>query len=205
MRDHPMNQPFFDSVPLPSVVAFATLWPMSLALCVQFFIGRHVDAGRTFTAGQVVARIIVIGVLASIGTAVLPLPATLPGGLSGSTAVVGIGYAVELVAVTAVAVPALITQWRRQRSTDPVLPAHSNLLICRYALAYLAVMAILWASALPEYLSVTGGVTSAGDPIGSLWYALVCFVVAGLCLAAAVSATPRQQAPWGRDLTTAAS
>ena len=74
--DHPMNQPFFDSVPLPSVVVFAALWPMSLALCVQFFVGRHVDGGRSFTGTQVVLRTIVIGVLASIGTAILPLPAT---------------------------------------------------------------------------------------------------------------------------------
>lgn len=47
--DNPLNQPFFASVPLPSVVVFAALWPTSLAFCVQFFVGRHVDAGRSFS------------------------------------------------------------------------------------------------------------------------------------------------------------
>ncbi len=45
--DNKVNLPFFDSVPLPSVVVFAALWPMSLALCVQFFVGRHVDGDGT--------------------------------------------------------------------------------------------------------------------------------------------------------------
>lgn len=103
----PDEPPFFDSVPLPSVVVFAALWPMSLALCVQFFIGRHVDEGRTFSGGQILGRTVAVGVLASIGTAVLPLPATLAGGLSGSTAVAGFVYAAELVAITVVAVPVL--------------------------------------------------------------------------------------------------
>ena len=120
--DHPMNQPFFDSVPLPSVVVFAALWPMSLALCVQFFVGRHIDDGRRFTGGQVLLRTIAVGVLASIGTAVLPLPATLGGGLSGSTAVAGVVYAAELVAITVVAVPVLYAQWRRRRSGTPCTP-----------------------------------------------------------------------------------
>jgi len=185
--DHPMNQPFFDSVPLPSVVVFAALWPMSLALCVQFFIGRHIDDGRQFTGGQVLGRTVAVGVLASIGTAVLPLPATLAGGLSGSTAVAGVVYAAELVAITVVAVPVLYAQWRRRRSGTPSTPSYSNPLMFGYAVAYLVVMAVLWAYALPGYLSAVDGVTADGDPTGSLWYALVCFTVAGLCLAAAVS------------------
>lgn len=44
---NPVNQPMFDSVPLPSVVVFAALWPMSLALCVQFFVGRYATRDGT--------------------------------------------------------------------------------------------------------------------------------------------------------------
>src|SRR3546814_10825038 len=55
----PMNQPFLDSVPLPSVVVFAALWPMSLAFCVQYFIGRHADRGRRFTGWQILWRPVV--------------------------------------------------------------------------------------------------------------------------------------------------
>ncbi len=180
--DHPFAQPFFDSVPLPSVVVFATLWPMSLALCVQFFVGRHVDAGRTFTGGQIVWRTVVVGLLASIGTAILPLPATAAAGISGSTTVGGVVYALELVVITVVAIPVLVKQWRSPEDK----PAHSRLIL-GYAAAYLAVMAVLWVTALPNWFGATDGVTAAGDPIGSLWYTVVCFVIAGLSLAAVLT------------------
>lgn len=184
--DHPMNQPFFDSVPLPSVVVFAALWPMSLALCVQFFVGRHIDgtdAGRTFSGAQIVLRTIVVGVLASIGTAILPLPATAAAGISGSTTVGGVVYALELVVIAVVAIPVL---YRQSRSETFESSAGSNRIILGYAAVYLAVMAVLWATALPTYLDAADGVTAAGDPVGSLWYTVVCFAIAGLCLAAAV-------------------
>jgi hypothetical protein len=190
--DHPMNQPFFDSVPLPSVVVFAALWPMSLALCVQFFVGRHVDRGETFSGARIALRTIVVGVLASIGTAILPLPATLAGGLSGSTAVGGIVYAAELVAITAVALPVLLMQWRRQRGGSPTPTTPSSPVILGYGVVYLAVMAVLWATALPAYLAAADGVTAQGDPVGSLWYTVACFAVAALAVAAALSTVARQ-------------
>ena len=180
--DHPFAQPFFDSVPLPSVVVFATLWPMSLALCVQCFVGRHVDAGRTFSGGQIVWRTVVVGLLASIGTAILPLPATAAAGISGSTTVGGVVYALELVVITVVAIPVLVKQWRSPEDK----PAHSRLIL-GYAAAYLAVMAVLWVTALPNWFGATDGVTAAGDPIGSLWYTVVCFAIAGLSLAAVLT------------------
>ncbi|MCV7152119.1 hypothetical protein [Mycolicibacterium pyrenivorans] len=204
--DHPMNQPFFDSVPLPSVVVFAALWPMSLALCVQFFVGRHVDGGQRFTGGQVVLRTLAVGVLASIGTAVLPLPATLAGGVTGSTAVAGFVYAAELFAITVVAVPVLYAQWRRQRSGTPAAPTYSNPLMLGYGVAYLVVMAALWATSLPAYLASAGGVTASGDPTGSLWYTVVCFAIAGLCLAAVYSTAARQdRKPGNRSVSVAAN
>ncbi len=193
--DHPMNQPFFASVPLPSVVVFAALWPMSLALCVQFFVGRHVDdsaGGRTFSGTQVVLRTVVVGVLASIGTAVLPLPATVAGTVSGSTTVAGVVYAAELVVVSVVAVPALVMQWRRCRSEPATAAGSVNPLMLGYAVVYLVVMAGLWGASLPAYLTAVDGLTAAGDPTGSLWYTLACFGIAVLCVAAAFSAAPRQ-------------
>lgn len=191
--DHPMNQPFFASVPLPSVVVFAALWPMSLALCVQFFVGRHVDEGRAFSGWQILGRTVAIGVLASIGTAVLPLPATVAGALSGSTTVGGVVYAAELVVVAAVAAPVLYLQWRRQRGATPTATTTANRFVIGYAGVYLAVMAVLWIAALPAYLAATEGVTAAGDPTGSLWYTLVCFAIATACIAAV--STARQRTP----------
>lgn len=190
--DHPMNQPFLDAVPLPSVVVFAALWPMSLAFCVQFFVGRHVDAGRSFSAGQLIWRTLVIGVLASIGTALLPLPATVSGAITGSTTVIGVAYAAELVVVAGVAIAVFVMQWRRLRSgVNDDLAAnqpHSPGIIFGYAGVYLAVMAVLWIAALPSYFGAVEGVTANGDPIGSLWYTLMCFVIAAMTLASAVAA-----------------
>lgn len=192
--EHPMNQPFFDSVPLPSVVVFAALWPMSLAFCVQIFVGRHVDAGERFSGGQLVWRTIVVGLLASIGTAVLPMPATIGGSISGSTTVAGFIYAAELVVVTLVATPVLIRQWLSMRR-DPARVRPANPLILGYAGLYLAVMVVLWATALPAYFGAVDGETADGDPVGSLWYMVACVVIAGLALAAAATTVRRQSAP----------
>jgi hypothetical protein len=187
--DNPMNQPMFDSVPLPSVVVFAALWPMSLALCVQLFVGRHVDRGERFTGVQVLWRTIVVGVLASIGTAILPLPATLIGALTNTT-LMGIVYAAELVAITLVAIPVLFGQWRRLRSGAVTAERHVSPLVVRYSAVYLAVMVVLWLTALPAHFGAVDGITANGDPIGNLWYAAACVLIAGGCAAAAATATP---------------
>ena len=166
---------------------------MSLAFFVQRFIGRHVDEDASFTATQVLWRTVAIGLLASIGTAILPLPASIVGAVTKSTVWQGVGYAAELAIITAIAVPVLIRQWRRHR--DDRQADYTNPLILRYAAVYLAVMAFLWVTALPAYLSAVDGITPKGDPIGNLWYAIACFAVAGLSIAAASIASrhePRQ-------------
>ncbi|MDC8972582.1 hypothetical protein MSS2_02148 [Mycobacterium marinum] len=192
--DNPMNRPFFDSVPLPSVVVFAALWPMSLALFVQLFVGRHVDEGKTFSAVQLLWRTIAVGVLASIGTAVLPLPATIAGALSHSTTVAGFIYGAELALATVIALVVMSNQWRGLRRGEvPGALQYANPLILGYAAAYLAVMTILWATSLPAYFAAVDGVTPNGDPIGSLWYTIACLVIATLSVTAAKTvAVPRQ-------------
>lgn len=178
---NPINQPLFDAVPLPSVVVFAALWPMSLALCGQFFVG-HVDRGRHFSGLELVWRTVVIGLLASLGTFVLPLPATVLG--MGSATVRAVVYAVELAVVTGVGVVVLVPRWVCLRRGEPAVPPYTNRFVQVYSVVYLVVMAFLWVTALPEFLRAVHGVTSTGDPVGNLWYALACFVVAALCVAA---------------------
>ncbi|WP_027502393.1 hypothetical protein [Rhodococcus sp. UNC363MFTsu5.1] len=180
--DNKVNLPFFDSVPLPSVVVFAALWPMSLALCVQFFVGRHVDAGRRFSGLQLVWRTVVIGLTASVGVFVLPLPATVFG--MGSDTVRGFLYAAELAALSAVAVVVLARQWGQLRRHPSEAPGYTDRFVQVYALVYLGVMAVLWATALPDFLGAIDGVTGNGDPIGNLWYTIACFAVAIVCVAA---------------------
>ncbi|MGN2639303.1 hypothetical protein ACTD5D_24680 [Nocardia takedensis] len=187
--DNPINQPFFESVPIPSVVVFAALWPMSLALCVQYFVGRHVDAGTRFTGGQLVGRTVVIGLLASVGTFVLPLPATVLG-IAGDT-IRGVVYAAELLVVSVVAVVLLWRQWSALRAGTSTVPPYRDKFVQAYAIVYLAVMALLWVTALPDYFGAENGLTDNGDPVGSLWYTVACFAVA----IAAVVATFTVPAP----------
>ena len=189
---NPINQPMFDAVPLPSVVVFAALWPMSLAFCVQFFVGRHVDDGQHFTGLQLVWRTIVIGVLASVGTFILPLPATVFG--AGSDTVRGVLYAAELVILSVVAITLLIRQWTRLRTQPSDAPPYTNRFVQYYSVVYLCIMAVLWASALPDFFGAVDGSTSNGDPIGNLWYTLACFVVAILCVAATFTVARRSAA-----------
>ncbi|MDV6265585.1 hypothetical protein [Rhodococcus globerulus] len=186
---NPINQPMFDAVPLPSVVVFAALWPMSLAFCVQFFVGRHVDDGQHFTGLQLIWRTIVIGVLASVGTFILPLPATVFG--AGSDTVRGVLYAAELVILSVVAIALLIRQWTRLRTQPSDAPPYTNRFVQYYSVVYLCIMAVLWASALPDFFGAVDGSTSNGDPIGNLWYTLACFVVAILCVAATFTVARR--------------
>lgn len=188
--DNPLNQPMFDSVPMGSVVVFAALWPTSLAFCVQLLVGRHADRGQRFTGAQLVWRTVAVGLLASLGTGILPLPATIAGALSHGRWQ-GIGYAAELFVIVAVAVPVLFVQWQRLRVDPDTTGRYRNPLILRYATAYLIVMAALWGAALPAYFGAVDGLTANGDPIGSLWYATACFVAGGLCVAAAASVTPK--------------
>jgi hypothetical protein len=167
---------------------------MSLAFFVQLLIGRHVDDGRIFSGIQVLWRTIAVGILASLGTAVLPLPATIGRSLSGSDTVSGVIYAAELLLVAAVAVPTLITQWRRLRRDDAPPPGveSSSPVILGYAAIYLAVMAMLWVTALPAYFGAVNGLTSHGDPVGSLWYATACLIIAAVCLTAAGTVIARR-------------
>lgn len=191
--DNPMNQPMFDSVPLPSVVVFAALWPMSLAFCAQWFVGRQVDQGRRFSGVELVWRTVVIGILGSVGTAVLPIPATVFG--AGSTPVRGFLYAAELFVVAVVAAWVLTRRWLQLRRGESDIPAYSNKLVRVYSVVYLVVMALLWGTALPDFFAATDGVTDNGDPLGNLWYTLACFVIAILCAAATFTVPQPSEQP----------
>ncbi|MET8654595.1 hypothetical protein [Nocardia aurea] len=180
--DNPINQPMFDSVPIPSVVVFAALWPMSLAFFVQLLVGRQVDAGRDFSGVEIAWRTVVIGVLGSLGTGILPIPATVLG--AGSDTVRGFLYVAELVIVSVVAVVALSRRWLALRRGESDIPRYSNRFVRIYSVVYLGVMALLWVTALPDYFDAVDGSTANGDPIGNIWYAAACFVIAILCVLA---------------------
>ncbi|MGM7646130.1 hypothetical protein ACSVDM_14600 [Nocardia sp. JW2] len=197
--DNPINQPMFDSVPMGSVVVFAALWPMSLAFCVQYFVGRQVDAGKRFTGIELTWRTVVIGLLASVGTFLLPLPATVLG--MSSTTVRGVVYALELAVLMVVASIVMFRQWSDLRRGATEDPGYTDPFVQRFASFYLLIFAGLWLAALPDFFAATDGETGNGDPIGNLWYTAACFVVAVLSIAAtytlprATASAPEAAAP----------
>jgi len=197
-----LNKPLFDSVPLSSIVVFAALWPMSLAIFVQLFVGRHVNNGRRFTGPQLVWRTIVIGILGSAGTFVLPLPATVFG--ASNITVRGTLYAAELIVLSVVAIPILVRQTLRTRHADNEVPDDSDPVVRAYSVVYLCAMAFLWATALPDFLHATHGWARHGGPVGNIWYTAACFIVAILC-AASVFATPRTRTKAGDNSSHAAA
>ncbi|CPU64366.1 Uncharacterised protein [Mycobacteroides abscessus] len=97
-------------------------------------------------------------------------------------------YAVELLALAAVAVPVLVKQWLALRGggADGYV-THPSIL--GYAVVYLAVMTVLWVSALPDYFGATNGLTAMGDPVGSLWYGVICLGIAAASTIAAWTVT----------------
>ncbi|MEV0770265.1 hypothetical protein [Nocardia salmonicida] len=189
--DNPINQPMFDSVPMGSVVVFAALWPMSLAFCVQYFVGRHVDDGRSFSGIELTWRTIFIGLLASLGTFLLPLPATVIG--FSSDTVRGVVYALELAVLAVVAGFVMIRQWTQLRQGSATPSQYTDPFVQRFATLYLAVFALLWIASLPDFFDAVDGRTSNGDPIGNLWYTAACFVIA-IASVVATFTVPRAQA-----------
>lgn len=182
--DNEIAKPFLNGVPIPSIVVFAALWPMSLALCVQWLVGREVDRGRLFGGGQLVWRTVVIGLLASVGVLLLPMPATIIGW--GSNEVRSGVYVVELIIISIVAIYVLVAQTMRLRgigtlvvSADaPEAVRYDSPFARHFTGVYLAVMAFLWAVSMPEYLDAEDGITGHGVPIGNVWYTTACFMVA---------------------------
>ena len=78
-----------------------------------------------------------------------------------------------------VAVPVLVGQWRRTRREGSEYP---STFVKVFGPLYLAVLAVLWLTALPDYAGAIDGTTSSGTPIGNVAYATVCFVFAGYCV-----------------------
>ena len=62
-------------------------------------------------------------------------------------------------------------QLRRGDGPEPMTPFARI-----YPAAYLAVMAVLWVTALPDFLDATDGVTPDGTPLGSGLSTIACFV-----------------------------
>ena len=91
----------------------------------------------------------------------------------------------------------LFCQCRRR---DGAEATPSNEFIRTSGPIYLAVLAVLWGSALPEYFGATDGITADGTPVGNPAYATASFVVAALAVYRVSTTARTKQAASANDL-----
>jgi hypothetical protein len=175
--NHIVNQPALASVPMNSMLLFASVSMGAMTYLVV----------RLSSRWPLVPSILVAGVLTPPTMAIAGIPSSLvKGNVSAQAWVLGVELALLWIAGLWIVVSNL-------RGGAPDVSTFARY----YPAVYLGGMAVVWLGALPAYLGaddgVTGRVTGEGTPIGSGPYALACFLGAGLLLTALYRA--RRAAP----------
>jgi hypothetical protein len=178
--DDALNQPMMSSVPMTSTVILAMLGPAALALLAHVLVGGPVTRGRRFGAWAVTWRTAVVGAAAA---AAMVVPALLASLLDGRPVLLAVVFALVIALFAVVSAPVLFQQWRRTRHEGGT--EYPSTYVRFYGGCYLAVFAVLWVSAVPEYAGAIDGVTSTGTPTGNFAYVAACFTVALAAVAGA--------------------
>ncbi|OCB34665.1 hypothetical protein A5676_26125 [Mycobacterium malmoense] len=182
--DNAINHPMLASVPMSSVLLFATVGPACVALFTQLLVTRPIERGRVLSRIALTARTFGVAVLVPVGLVVANIPILLAGGDRPDSTLRRAVYFVLLAAFAVVAIPVLWRQWRNSAFT----PNARNPFVGVFGSAFLIVLGALWWSAMPAYLNASNGITPDGTPTGSLIYVLACFLLA---IALTVSVTIR--------------
>ncbi|WP_145013585.1 hypothetical protein [Mycobacterium marseillense] len=186
--DNAINHPMLASVPMNSVLLFATIGPACVALFAQLFVTRPIERGRLLRRMGLIGRTFGVAVLVPVGMAIANVPILLAGGANPDGALRRGVYFVVLGAFAVVAIPILCRQWRNSAFT----PSARNPFVAIFGSAFLIVLGALWLTAMPAYWAASHGRTPDGTPTGNPIYALVCFVLAA---ALVVSVTIRAGRP----------
>lgn len=186
-----INQPALDSVPMNSMLLFASVSFGALTWLVLKLSGPR-DGRGALGGGQVAWRTVAAGVLTPFAMIVVSAPT---GAFRGDDQI-DIQRAIlwgELAVVWAIGLWLLVDAWRAIQAGQ-VAPVSSPTFARIYPALYLGVHVVLWATALPAYFSATDGITEDGSPIGSLWYAVACMLASAALITAAIRATSNQAA-----------
>jgi hypothetical protein len=159
-----VNHPMFASVPMNSMVLFASV---SLAFLTYVVVRLN--------RFPWVVRAVAAGVLTPLAMAVASIPSSLFGGdipgLPQSIPAQAWVLGAELAAIW------LVGGWLVLRDAKEPSEQLSRFVVI-YPALFLVVHGLLWLSALPQFLAAKDGITSAGTPVGSGWYVLACFAAA---------------------------
>ncbi len=185
-----VNHPALASVPMTSMLLFASVSFGVMTYLVVKLVGSKDSAGQPRRGWSLTWRILLVGVVSPPAMAVAGIPSSFFGGDTPNHTAQAWIIGVELGLVWLAGAWILITTFRR-RSTDEVVPMTAFARI--YPLAYVTVFAVFWLAALPAYFDATDGITSDGFPIGSGLYALACFIAIDVLLV--LLYTGRRRAP----------
>ncbi|GAB1815807.1 hypothetical protein [Mycobacterium sp. MUNTM1] len=186
--DNAINRPMLASVPMSSVLLFATVGPACVALFTQLLVTRPIERGRVLSRMSLAGRTFGVAVLVPVGLLVANLPILLAGDEHPDSALRRALYFVILGAFAVVAIPILLRQWRNTAFT----PGARNTFVAIFGSAFLLVLGALWLSAMPAHHKAAHGLTPDGTPTGNLGYAMACFLLA---VALTMSVTVRAVRP----------
>lgn len=183
--DNAINRPMLASVPMSSVLLFATVGPALVALFTQILVARPHMRGQAKGPAALVLRTFGVAMLIPIGLAIANLPILLAGSGHPDGPLRWGVYLLFLAAFAVVALPVLLRQWR----TAAPMPDIPNPFVRIFGLAFLVVIGALWLTTFPAYLNASDGITADGTPTGNGVYAAVCFLLAS-AMALSVSIRP---------------
>jgi hypothetical protein len=174
--ENDLNQPFFASVPMTSVTLFSVVAPAGLVWMLRRFV-----TGRSLRLLPALGRGVLIGALVPLWMTAAAIPYTLAG---ENLTARGTVLAGELVLVWLLVTPVLLDAWRHGGAA-PSLPVRL------FGPAFLAVMAVLWATG-PD-----------AGPQGNVPFGVLCFAAATLALVAARRRKEPANGPQGLGRVTA--
>lgn len=183
--------PSLSGIPLLNMSAFSVMLPFGIALVTRWLCTIPHRGGWYIVRDVVVTSVLVWPVL-FVGSIPPTIVDLLGGSLLVGRAVSAWAYVAILAIITAVA----FYRAYRARRTDPAalpeaLAREWFPVIC--CVIYLLVAAVLWISALPEYVAAVDGVAPSGGRIGPLPYALAAYVTSVLLVIGSSIGVRRRQ------------
>jgi hypothetical protein len=172
--DNAINRPMLASVPMSSVLLFATVGPALVALFTQLLVARPHTRGQAMSPTALVLRTFGVAALIPVGLVIANLPILLAGVEHPDGLLRWAVYVVFLTLFVVVAAPVLLRQWR----TAAPLTAIPNPFVRAFGPMFLVVIGALWLTALPANLNASHGITADGTPTGNAAYAAACFLLA---------------------------